>query len=1710
MATYNSIRLYLSSTKSILGTSFFDVIGAYGNVSIENGTLSIDVNNNIFPVIRVGQKFYYLTYSVDDGYLPTEIIDFTLFVSGVQSTAIPIYQGKRDDTYLIDSSGYPLNVNIVIIDLSSQKTAYRTFSDEIFDSYALRTFGDISDKHNLLDEQDSDFSLVPTTPDLDGDSTLPKIKEIDPASGTVELLKNFKITFTQEVSIDLNIAPKIVVYDANTKTAIAVDRNSFSSTSTTFSFSLIATINSASTYYLYLPTGLIKYSDTQSSSLNLIPYKINATISDKDQYVYLMTPSSGLKLSKVIVKYINTKAIILFTKTGAGEHNMVTVSKVGEENGESFTVESVLSSQGNSITFDFEKEEVGKSWTNAGEYTISIPAGVLSFVLSNGNHVLGAATTYTFTVLSDSASLPSDNENVQYNYSPSNGSKIYGLSYWNLYIMLKLTGEVSQNNSDLSSITISDSSGVVGHPTGISAKSPVNSGAYTIYEYNFALGTTYNTSDTYTISIPKDFFIVSLLNNGVSESVYSSAIEVTYSIKIGNTDSEGGDTDTGSVSSFYYKLISIFSNQKGTSDDLAFKVDDTIIINNSLLSKITTLPYLSLTKYDAEHENAVASKEVLKDPKKMSVSIRASYYNNNNILVDTVYSANYGTEIDILTQVLKGKKYPRYVKLLYEFNYGLQELKYEIELQFVPNALYHLLQENIALSRSTRVDLYTSTQTEYQYGCLILTDKYDTISKFENGKYKAEIPSVTKVRTGNLVGINNPKFGNNQPSGYGLYGDSVFLTGNFYLNNGKSLLDISDDILLANGNINAVEDSLANLETSIRATVASLADSLSNFEVQLDDSIENFIASNKNALLKIGLDYSIWALGNAGISIINPNAKYIMNEETGEWSVDPNTVGDLDEYISLQGSKVMIKTYSTKIINSTKYNEVIFTTVNPILWEYEEGGSVFVPKYKGNAITFYKGYIQTLSDQTETVDDTTNNGNILRNVAFSISTVDSGKFTPIDITDIDSSVYESYSFQTSYTCTPAMSSSYQPYVISDDTQTLTSARDLGVDGSIYYLPRIILSGLFSGNKFNADFIEAKNIVAVDTTNDKYEKNENFDPSKEINSDSEALDYNYPVYKKGTTTAATNAAYVVVSGTTGKISAKDANINGTVTIGEESNKSPYLQLANNIAGGPGMGIYDSSGKLATVFSGDIKNDPKSAFSNDTDGTINYDTPNFRTETASASYYKRIHNNTSSKSRAVSPSAQISLNGITYEQNESSVKNQIYSLCSFTLTAGTIKSFKYTVASTLYLSTPQDDILNTVRGKVSLGIYQDGVLIKTLASSSGTYSNVITVNSYGIKNDRKSSSLTFNKSGEYLCSNLKSYSSTYSLRLTLSVEYSGYANESEYKGSNKILADDFKLATESELIVDGTVDSSATFSPSSSTSSYDYSDCLNNLDDPYNATFYIKGEISNLELTSKNYLAQFFGNGLAIGYDSQNYFTNYFKSSDTNSELVFDFQSNGVGMKFEGGNVYNYLYGHAIQSYIPILQGTIFYNNSNSDYFTFSGVSLFSTKYVKTSTSNTTTNLQATNLPCFKADGTYASISNTNTTYAREHDIYLTCFTADDIKLGDEKKNKYFGGIVLNFGDKWKSLFGKNNFATEDSLLITSMGRGRAATTEDSVTETGTLYVTVRGVSNYSGTSTNPGKIGSSFTPNNWIHFYTSDDYTLNKGTFYISISYCPNT
>lgn len=105
--------------------------------------------------------------------------------------------------------------------------------------------------------------------------------------------------------------------------------------------------------------------------------------------------------------------------------------------------------------------------------------------------------------------------------------------------------------------------------------------------------------------------------------------------------------------------------------------------------------------------------------------------------------------------------------------------------QLYVNDITHAIQESEAAG-------YTKTQL-YGY---ILPEDGTLVEQDKNGSPIYNYTKSTRVRVGNLSGIYNTQFGNDQPHGFGLYGENVYLTGEFYLNNGSAVARIADDIIL--------------------------------------------------------------------------------------------------------------------------------------------------------------------------------------------------------------------------------------------------------------------------------------------------------------------------------------------------------------------------------------------------------------------------------------------------------------------------------------------------------------------------------------------------------------------------------------------------------------------------------------------------------------------------------------------------------------------------------------------------------------------------------------------------------------------------------------------------------------------------------------------------------------------------------------------------
>ena len=92
----------------------------------------------------------------------------------------------------------------------------------------------------------------------------------------------------------------------------------------------------------------------------------------------------------------------------------------------------------------------------------------------------------------------------------------------------------------------------------------------------------------------------------------------------------------------------------------------------------------------------------------------------------------------------------------------------------------------------------------------------------------------SKVRLGKLSGIYNPIFGEKQPKGYGLYGENVFLTGEFYLNNGKSVLDISNDYINISTSVNSLNNITQQLDAWAKGNSSDIYSKIMNEDTTKD------------------------------------------------------------------------------------------------------------------------------------------------------------------------------------------------------------------------------------------------------------------------------------------------------------------------------------------------------------------------------------------------------------------------------------------------------------------------------------------------------------------------------------------------------------------------------------------------------------------------------------------------------------------------------------------------------------------------------------------------------------------------------------------------------------------------------------------------------------------------------------------------------------
>ena len=630
----------------------------------------------------------------------------------------------------------------------------------------------------------------------------------------------------------------------------------------------------------------------------------------------------------------------------------------------------------------------------------------------------------------------------------------------------------------------------------------------------------------------------------------------------------------------YNGLIRFLKNGSSVANNVV-KNNNIIFFNSDFIDQINIIPAL---RTFVQQEDSTFWTTFTMAP--VTVTVTLKIYNDNGEETIKIYNTPYN---QIFTLPYNDG---RAFLLKLDFKIGTLTLTRELKFYKLPDYLYKKYvtnNENVfgPNEYNTLFDLVSETPVITKWGCLLLTNDYDVVETTQiNNELKgvAELISTTKVRMGNLNGIYNETLGINQPHGFGLYGDSVYLTGNFYLNNGKSLVDISNEVTLAVGNINRIYNTLRNLSNSLSDSIYNLTIAQAEIDSNIVNNIEaakaaltatfnEAISNNNDALFKLGKDYSLWAVGNAGISIINPNVSYDENGNINEASV-----GDGDEYILLQGESVQIAT------NIVKNGRIKIVCSNSSPESYLYNNNLYFPTGP-SGLSFTIGWItqSTLQNAERHVVEF---GNITtglkpyRYVALTKTSADSGQRTLFSGTPSKSANCNVYSFST-YLTIPGSS------IFTSATDSTTFA-----DNTFYVIQDVSLAGMFEDGKFNADLINVENLVAVQSGY----KNPNFDPSIEISSS------NHPVQANSE-----DIPYAVISGTTGKITAVGVNLK-EATVGNAEDK--HIHITDNQGSGnnnrnegtetnPGIYIKSDAERTIAKFTGNNDN----IFNNFTETSVN---------------------------------------------------------------------------------------------------------------------------------------------------------------------------------------------------------------------------------------------------------------------------------------------------------------------------------------------------------------------------------------------------------------------------------------------------------------------------------------------------------------------------
>lgn len=145
-----------------------------------------------------------------------------------------------------------------------------------------------------------------------------------------------------------------------------------------------------------------------------------------------------------------------------------------------------------------------------------------------------------------------------------------------------------------------------------------------------------------------------------------------------------------------------------------------------------------------------------------------------------------------------------YMDVITELNRPDYSVLYDVPLYDRRELVYKSTKHNYYYQESPSIEGAPTFTVDIKDGENVITKTYycteyptqTSVIRMRDNKYRHSLTKTTKVRIGRLDGIYNEMFGKKQPYGFGLYGENVFLTGEFYLNNGQSIVDFSEENIL--------------------------------------------------------------------------------------------------------------------------------------------------------------------------------------------------------------------------------------------------------------------------------------------------------------------------------------------------------------------------------------------------------------------------------------------------------------------------------------------------------------------------------------------------------------------------------------------------------------------------------------------------------------------------------------------------------------------------------------------------------------------------------------------------------------------------------------------------------------------------------------------------------------------------------------------------